>query len=93
MALHYAVQGIALDNFRYALMKKALAGIGFTTENKNLYLVRPSDIMKVQPVIESCFNNQRFTWGDCPPLRWANGRERHGSQVLPDRLLSRRHGL
>lgn len=71
MALHYAVQGIALDNFRYALIKKALAGIGFTPENKNLYLVRPSDVMKVQPVIESCFNNQRFAWGDCPPLRWA----------------------
>ena len=27
--------------------------------------------MRVQPVINSCFNNGYFTWGDCPPLRWA----------------------
>jgi phage terminase large subunit-like protein len=27
--------------------------------------------MKVQPVIDSCFNKQLFTWGDNPALRWA----------------------
>jgi phage terminase large subunit-like protein len=27
--------------------------------------------MKVQPVIDSAFNNQSFVWGDNPPLRWA----------------------
>lgn len=63
---------IALDNFRYALMKKALEGIGFdAVERKNVYLVRPGDVMKVQPVIDSCFNKRSFTWGDTPSLRWA----------------------
>lgn len=70
-ARDHCIVGLALDNFRFALMKKALLKIGFSPEAKNLHLVRPSDIYKVQPVIESCFNNQRFTWGDNPPLRWA----------------------
>lgn len=71
LAQLYDVKKIAMDNFRFALMRRALEEIGFSPEYKNVYLVRPSDIMKVQPVIDSCFNNQQFTWGDCPPLRWA----------------------
>lgn len=66
------IRKIALDNFRHALMKKALSGIGFdAAERKNVYLVHPSDIMKIQPVIDSCFNKRLFTWGDAPSLRWA----------------------
>ena len=68
----YNIKAVAVDNFRYALMRDALEKIGFDPkERKNLYLVRPSDIMKVQPVIDSCFNKQLFTWGDNPALRWA----------------------
>lgn len=71
-AQNHSVKKIALDNFRYALMKDALSRIGFDAkERKNIYLVRPSDIMKIQPVIDSCFNKQLFSWGDNPPLRWA----------------------
>lgn len=71
MRQKYYIVKIAMDNYRYALLKQALGKIGFSPENKNLHLVRPSDIMRVQPVIDSCFNNQYFTWDDCPPLRWA----------------------
>ncbi len=68
----YNIKKIALDNYRYALMRDALEKIGFDPkERKNLYLVRPSDIMKIQPVIDSCFNKQLFVWGDNAPLRWA----------------------
>lgn len=71
-AQNYNVKKIGLDNFRYALMKDALSRIGFDAkERKNIYLIRPSDIMKIQPVIDSCFNKQLFSWGDNPPLRWA----------------------
>lgn len=70
-AKRYHIVKLALDLFRLALLKKALLMIGFSAEYKNLYIVRPSDIMKVQPVIDSCFNNQYFTWGEYPPLRWA----------------------
>lgn len=71
MAQKYYIVKVALDNFRFALLRSALAKIGFSPDRKNLYLVRPSDIMRVQPVIDSLFVNQRFTWGDCPQLRWA----------------------
>lgn len=68
----YNIKKIALDNFRYALLKKELGQIGFDAdERKNIKLVRPSDIMKIQPVIDSCFNKQLFSWGDNPALRWA----------------------
>jgi phage terminase large subunit-like protein len=71
-AIYYNLKKIALDNFRFALMKNALEKIGFDPkERKNVYLVRPSDIMKIQPVIDSCFNKGLFYWGDDPALRWA----------------------
>lgn len=68
---YYNIIGIALDNFRYALLSKALKDIGFDKEHKNLYLVRPSDIMKIVPVIDSIFVNHYFCWGNNPLLRWA----------------------
>ncbi len=71
-AQKYNIKKIAVDNFRYALLSKALEKIGFDAkERKNVKIVRPSDIMKVEPVIDSCFTNQYFVWGDNPPLRWA----------------------
>lgn len=71
-AQKYNIIKIALDNFRYALLKKSFEKIGFDAkERKNIKLVQPSDIMKIVPVITSCFANQYFVWGDNPPLRWA----------------------
>ena len=71
-ATKYNMVKLALNNFRYALLAKALKKIGFdASEYKNVKLVRPSDIMKVAPVIDSCFVKQYFVWGDNPPLRWA----------------------
>lgn len=69
---HFSVPTVAIDGFRYALMSKALGEIGYDWKQyKNIKLVRPSDIMKIQPVIDSCFNNHLFVWGDNAPLRWA----------------------
>lgn len=71
-AQKHNIKKLAIDNYRYALMKDALEKIGFDAkERKNVHLVRPSDIMKIQPVIDSCFNKQYFSWGDNPALRWA----------------------
>lgn len=68
----YQIKKLALDNYRYALMANSLKDIGFDAKDfKNVKLVQPSDIMKVQPVIDSAFANHSFIWGDCPPLRWA----------------------
>lgn len=72
MAQKYHIEMLALDNNRYALVAASLRKIGFDArEYKNVKLVRPNDIYKVQTVIDSCFTRHLFTWGDYPPLRWA----------------------
>lgn len=71
MAMSYNILAVAVDGFRYALLAKALKEIGFDKENKNLYLVRPSDIMKIVPVIDSIFVNHYLICGDNPLFRWA----------------------
>ena len=72
MRTRYMIRAIAIDDFRYALLARALNDIGFDPKDKkNLKLVRPSDVMRVAPVIDSCFANQYFNWGDAPELRWA----------------------
>ena len=72
MGQKYNITKLALDNYRYALIAGALSNIGFDTkERKNIKLVRPSDIMKVHPVIASTFITHDFVWGDAPVLRWA----------------------
>lgn len=68
----YQIKKLALDNFRYTLIANSLKNIGFdANEKKNVRLIRPSDIMKIQPVIDSAFNNQFFVWDEQPVLRWA----------------------
>lgn len=68
----YNVKMIALDGYRFALIADSLRKIGFDpNERKNVKLVRPSDIMQVEPVIQECFNRDLFSWGDSPHLRWA----------------------
>lgn len=67
----YNIQKIAIDDFRYNLMADALKNIGFDAKEKTVYRVRPSDIMKIVPIVERCFVNQYFIWGDNPLMRWA----------------------
>lgn len=69
----YSVEKVALDSFRYALMKNALVNIGFDSDKKgrnNIKLVRPSDIIKTVPVIDSYFNNKKINWGGEVMMRW-----------------------
>lgn len=67
----YSIRGVAIDDFRYALLARALSSLGYDKEHKNLKLVRPSDIMRIAPVIDSCFASHFLVWGDAPELRWA----------------------
>lgn len=71
MGAIYKIEKIAIDNFRYSLLNSAFKRIGFDAfEKKNIKLVRPSDIMKASPIINSIFVNQNFAWGDSPIMRW-----------------------
>lgn len=68
----YSVKMLAMDHHRWTLVSESLKKIGFDANDKSrVKLVRPSDIMRVEPVIQECFDRQQFSWGDCPPLRWA----------------------
>lgn len=40
------------------------------TNKEQVKIIRPSDIMKIVPVIDSLFNNHQIVWGDNPLMRW-----------------------
>ncbi|MGL5151007.1 MAG: terminase large subunit, partial [Clostridium sp.] len=67
----YNILKIAIDNFRYSLLNSAFKAIGFDAfEQKNIKLIRPSDIMKAAPIVNSIFVKHKFVWGDLPIMRW-----------------------
>ena len=68
----WQIRMLAMDHYRWTLVSEAMRRIGWDANDKTrVKLVRPSDIMQVEPVIQECFDREYFTWGDCPPLRWA----------------------
>ena len=66
----YDVVKIAIDDYRYSLMARELRSIGFDAKEKEVKLVRPSDIMRIQPKIASVFANGQLAVGDDPLFRW-----------------------
>lgn len=66
----YDIQTIALDSFRFALLARELREIGYEAKEKRVKLVRPSDIMMVQPKITSVFATGNLIVGDDPLFRW-----------------------
>lgn len=67
----YDILKIAIDNYRYSIMTRELREIGFDAKEKKVWLVRPSDIMRIQPKIDSIFATGKIAWGDDPMMRWA----------------------
>lgn len=66
----YNVSKVAADSFRYSLLRRSLASIGYDAAEKTVKMVRPSDIMFVQNKIGSLFAHGGIVWGDDPMLRW-----------------------
>lgn len=65
MGSKYNILKIGIDNFRYSLLNSTFKNIGFDAfERKNIRLIRPNDIMKVAPIINSVFINRNFVWGE-----------------------------
>lgn len=68
----YNIRMLAMDNFRWTLVSESMIRIGFDAQDKQrVKLVRTTDIMKVDPVIQECFDRELFAWGNNPCLRWA----------------------
>ena len=71
MGQSYNILKIAIDNYRYSLLNAAFKKIGFDAfEKKNIFLVRPSNIMQAAPIINSAFLNHIIVFGDVPVMRW-----------------------
>lgn len=65
----------ALDDYRLGLMKPALLDVlgldsALKGEEQQVYKVRPSDQMRVYPVLDSVLANHAIAWGDSPLMRW-----------------------
>lgn len=71
MGQRYNIIKIAIDNYRYSLLNSALKKVGFDAfEKKNVYLVRPYDIMKAAPIINHGFVTHSIVFGNTPIMRW-----------------------
>ena len=66
----YDLRKIAIDFYRYAVLTRELREKGFDAKEKQVKLVRPSDIMMAQPKISSIFATQSLIVGDDPLFRW-----------------------
>ena len=66
----YNIDKIAIDSYRYSLLSKELGKIGYEAKEKKVKMVRPSDIMLVQPKIHSWFVSHKIIWGDDSLMRW-----------------------
>ena len=68
----YQIKMLAMDHFRWTLVSDAMKEIGFDARDKSkVRLIRPSDIMQIEPVIQECFDRELYYWGNNPCLRWS----------------------
>ena len=66
-AQHYNIAMIGIDNYRFSLVNKAFQRVGFDCwdkNNKNIWLTRPTNIVKASPIINSLFVNHRISGFD-----------------------------
>ena len=76
----YSFEHLAIDTYRLSLMKKGLEAINIDYYDKDeVTLVRPSDIMKTVPLIDSLLNNHQIVVGDNPLMRWSM----NNTQLVP----------
>lgn len=68
----YNLKYASADHHRWSVISPILRQMGYDNKGaKNLKMVRPSDIMQISPLIESCFVRQQFVFDDDPLMRWA----------------------
>ena len=64
MQMHYNIVMLGVDSFRYSILSAELRDLGFdgtkTKDEKNLWLIRPSDVMKAAPLVNSLFLSHRL---------------------------------
>ena len=67
----YSCVKLGIDNYRLGLMSNALKKIDIDLkDSKEVQIIRPSDIMKIVPILDSLFNNHQIVVGENPLFRW-----------------------
>ena len=75
----YDIVKVACDDFRYDMVRPVLNRLGYYAEDKAIFKVRPSDHMRVQPIINSAFLTGSIAWGESPIMRWFT----HNTKLMP----------
>jgi phage terminase large subunit-like protein len=77
MSKKYDIKSIAMDTFRYSLLKQAFEAVGFYARDKEhpdgkIVLIRNGNIThsKVAPQIDDMFANHTIVYGDDMMMRW-----------------------
>lgn len=65
------VIGVAIDDYRFGIMKKALEGVGFVAgKDGNILQVKGRNIMQIAPRLIAKLNRQQVALGDDALMRW-----------------------
>lgn len=64
---NYHISGIAADSYKYSLIKRELSAAGFDKVKE----IRPSDIMRNAPMIQSVLQTHKLICGNNPLFRWS----------------------
>lgn len=65
------VIGVAIDDYRFGIMKKALEGVGFVSgKDGNILQVKGRNIMQIAPRLIAKLNRQQVAFGDDALMRW-----------------------
>ena len=52
------------------MMNRSLKKLEFCDKSKNIKLIRPSDKIKIEPIIDSAFRNHNIVYGSSYIMRW-----------------------
>lgn len=65
------VIAVAIDDYRFGIMKKALEGVGFVPgKDGNILQVKGRNIMQIAPKLIAKLNRQQVAFGDDALMRW-----------------------
>lgn len=65
------VIAVAIDDYRFGIMKKALEGVGFIPgKDGNILQVKGRNIMQIAPKLIAKLNRQQVAFGDDALMRW-----------------------
>lgn len=78
----YEIVMTACDDYRYDVVKGTLNRLGYTADqgrDSTIKLIKPSNHMRIQPIVNSAFITGSLAWGESPIMRWFT----HNAKLVP----------